>query len=57
MNLQEEVNNQIRKLKQVKPPMRVLVHDLPKEEETEANTIYTIQQEWVMMDGKWVRLS
>ena len=57
MSRQKEINDKIRKLERVKPPMRALVYDLPKEEETEANTIYILQQEWMVMDGKWVRLS
>lgn len=55
MNTQKEINDRIINLEQVKPPMRAFVHDLPKE--AEANTIYILQQEWVVVDDKWVRLS
>ena len=43
-----------RLLQELEPINREKVHDLP--DEPDRNTIYTLEQEWVCLNGEWVRM-
>ena len=41
-------------LMMLEPIKREKVHDLP--DDPDENTIYTLEQEWIYLNGEWVRL-